>query len=58
MPVAFLFCDDSLPGPDDPLRTASGGFGKRVDICPAYPLRSRSSDLSRPDLLLLPESKH
>jgi hypothetical protein len=29
-------CDDSLPGPDDPLRAASGGFGKWLDLSPAY----------------------
>ena len=38
IPGTFLSCDDSLPGPDDPLRIASRSSGKRVDICPAYPL--------------------
>ena len=35
MALLCLVYDDSLPGPDDPLRTVSGGFGKRLDLCPA-----------------------
>ena len=53
MALLCLVCDDSLPGPDDPLRTVSGGFGKWLDLCPAYLLRSHHSDLSYTDLSIV-----